>query len=95
MPQGFFTIEQWKRPAPRAEAQWIPVEQLRAGLTLSDAMRRVEQMGKAGFFRVQKVQRMIWAENVDGKVKLRKWQASRPETAERKAPRAAKVRSAS
>lgn len=79
MSPGFFTIEQWTRPAPKAEPQWVAVEHLNADHTLSDAIRRVERMGKPGFFRVQQVQRIIWAENVDGALKLRKWHAARPE----------------
>jgi len=85
MPHGFFTIEQWKRPAPEAEPQWLTVQHLDACHTLSDAIQHLEQLDQPGFYRVQQMQRMIWAERENGKLRLRKWHAGSPESLARSA----------
>jgi len=79
MPYGFFTIEQWKRPSRNAAAQWCLVEHLNARAKLSDALERLEQRNKPGFYRVVQMQRMVWAEKTEGKVKFRRWHAGTPE----------------
>jgi hypothetical protein len=85
MPHGFFTIEQWKRPTPESDLQWVLVCHLSECKTLSDAIKRLEQFDQAGFYRVLQTQRMIWAEKTNGKLRLRKWHAGSPETLARSA----------
>jgi hypothetical protein len=41
--------------------------------------------GKPGFYRVVQMQRMIWAEESEGKLRLKKWHAGSPESLERTA----------
>jgi hypothetical protein len=79
MPHGFFTIEQWKRPDPGSEPQWLLVRHLNSSHSLSDAIEQLEELGQPGFYRVVQTQRMIWAEKRDGKLHLRKWHAGSPE----------------
>lgn len=79
MPFGFFTIEQWRRN------RWLTVCHVRGFQTLTDAVRELERRNKAGFFRITQMQRMIWAEKIDGKLRLRKWHASDPESLSRTA----------
>src|SRR5689334_17924305 len=75
MPHGFFTLEQWIRQPSESEPRWIPVCHVDASQTLSDAIQRLEDLGKPGFYRVIQTQRMIWAEAQNGKLRLRKWHA--------------------
>ena len=79
MAYGFFTIEQWKPPKRGAKSEWVPVQHLDAHHTLSDALRAIEDRDRAGFYRVIQMQRQVWAEKEDGKLRLRKWHASSPE----------------
>jgi hypothetical protein len=79
MAHGFFTIEQWRNK------RWVTVCHVDGHQSLTDAMTELERRGKAGFFRVVQMQRMIWAEKQDGKLKLRKWHASNPGTLSRTA----------
>jgi hypothetical protein len=76
MPHGFFTIEQWRNK------EWVAVCHLDASRSVSDALKELEGRGKPGFFRVVQTQRMIWAEKVGGKLRLRKWHAGHPYTLE-------------
>jgi hypothetical protein len=46
-------------------------------------MEWIEAEGKPGFYRVVQTQRVIWAEDTDGKLRLRKWHAGSPEGMER------------
>jgi hypothetical protein len=46
-------------------------------------MEWIEAEGKPGFFRVIQMQRVIWAEKIGGKLRLRKWHAGSPESLER------------
>jgi hypothetical protein len=85
MPYGFFTVEQWKRPSPRSAPQWTAIKHLDACNTLSSVMGTIAADGKPGFFRVVQTQRMIKAEKVNGKLRLRKWHAGSPETLARSA----------
>src|SRR5262249_32591234 len=60
--------------------QWVAVAQLPFGTSLTAAEKAVEEIGKPGFFRLVQMQRVIWAERVDGGVlKLRKSHAGSPE----------------
>ena len=47
--------------------------------TPNDAMNEIERRDEAGFFRIVQTQRQVWAEKVDGKLRLRKWHAGSPE----------------
>jgi hypothetical protein len=77
MAHGFFTIEEWRNK------KWVAVCHLNAGQSAADALRELERRDKPGYFRVVQTQRMIWAEKIDGKLKLRKWHAGSPETLSR------------
>jgi hypothetical protein len=79
MPGGFFTIEQWRNK------QWVTVYHVGGHQSLADAIRELERRNKVGFFRITQMQRMIWAEEIDGKLRLRKWHANNPETLSRSA----------
>lgn len=79
MPFGFFTIEQWRKK------RWVTVCHVRGYQSLTDAIRELERRNKAGFFRITQMQRMIWAEKIDGELLLRKWHASSPEALSRTA----------
>jgi hypothetical protein len=76
MASGFFTLERWMRPPGKRESQWMPIRDIDAGRTLSDAIAEIEKSGEPGFFRITQTQRMIWAEKENGKLKLRKWHVS-------------------
>jgi hypothetical protein len=73
------------RPGPDAEPRWLSVQHLDACHTLSDAIAHIEKLDQPGFYRVQQVQRMIWAEKIDGELRLRKWHAGSPESLARTA----------
>ena len=79
MAHGFFTVEQWRNK------QWVTVCHVSGHQSLTDAIQELERRNKAGFFRVTQIQRMIWAEKTDGKLRLRKWHANSPETLSRSA----------
>jgi hypothetical protein len=78
MPFGYFTIERLKSANGGGEPQWVTVAHVHAHQSLSDALAEIERRGKAGYFRVTQMQRVIWAEKIDGKLKLRKWHAGSP-----------------
>ena len=50
MPQGYYTIEQWKRP------KWVAVAVLPFGLSLTAAEQALKRMGKPGFYRLVQTQ---------------------------------------
>jgi hypothetical protein len=81
MAHGFLTIEKWQA----RRKQWITVCHLNANQSITDALQQLERQGKAGFFRIVQTQRMVWAEKIKGKLKLRKWHANSPETLSRTA----------
>jgi hypothetical protein len=85
MPHGYFTIEQLKPSRSGRSTEWAPVTHLNAGHTLSDALRKIEERDKPGLFRVVQMQRYVLAEKADGKLRLRKWHASSPESLDRAA----------
>ena len=77
MAHGFFTIEEWRNK------KWVTVCHLDADQSVADALQELERRNKPGYFRVVQTQRMVWAERIDGKLKLRKWHAGSPETLSR------------
>jgi hypothetical protein len=79
MSHGFFTIEQWRRK------QWLTVCHVDGCHSVSDALRELERRNKAGFFRITQMQRMVWAEKIHGRLRLRKWHALNPNTLSRSA----------
>jgi hypothetical protein len=79
MPHGFFTIEQWKPKKRSGASAWAAVVHLNADRSLSDALREIERRDQAGFFRVVQTQRQVWAEKLNGKLRLRKWHVGSPE----------------
>src|SRR4051812_47841312 len=78
MPHGFFTIEQWKPRKRGDDPEWVAVEHIDADQSISDALRILEERDEEGFYRVVQTQRQVWAEKVDGKLRLRKWHADSP-----------------
>jgi hypothetical protein len=83
MPQGYYTVEQWKQPKRGAPPEWIAILTLSFGETLTAAESALTQLGKTGFYRVVHTQRVIWAERDKGKLRLRKSHASSPENLDR------------
>ena len=79
MPRGFFTIEQWKRPQRDTKAAWIPILHLDCQQSLRRAIEAVERRNRPDLFRVVQMQRSVWAERENGKLRLRCWHASSPE----------------
>jgi len=79
MPHGFFTIEEWKRPRGKGKGAWKPVLHVDSHHTLTDALKRLEQRGKAGLYRVLQTQRCIWAELKQGKLHLHGSHVGTPE----------------
>ena len=79
MSQGYYAIEQWAHSTKDAPAEWIIVLQLPFGATLTAAEETLEKLSVPGFYRVVRMQRVIWAEVEDGAFKLRKSHASSAE----------------
>jgi hypothetical protein len=77
MPQGYYTIEQWKRP------NWVVVEVLPFGLSLTEAEEALERLGKPGFYRLVHTQRVVWCERDGRGFRLRKSHASSSESLRR------------
>jgi hypothetical protein len=73
MPQGYYTIEQWKRP------DWVVVAVLPFSLSLTAAERALARLGRPGFYRLVHTQRIVWCERDGPGVRLRKSHASSPE----------------
>jgi hypothetical protein len=78
MPQGYYTIEQLKQPKRDAKAEWIVVQHLPFGESLTAAENAIQKMGTPGFYRVIHTQRVIWAEKETDKLRLRKSHAGSP-----------------
>src|SRR5690349_3740559 len=76
MPQGYYVIEQWKRPA------WVVAAVLPFGLSLTEAERELQRRGKPGFYRLVHVQRIVWCERAGDGVRLRKSHAGSPKNLE-------------
>jgi hypothetical protein len=70
MPFGFFIIEEWTAPQDSAKSQWIPILHLDSYQSLTKAMAALEGRGKPGLYRILQMQRCVWAEMEDGKLKL-------------------------
>jgi hypothetical protein len=79
MPHGYFTVEQWKRPQNGATPHWVPILHLDFYQSLTKAMAALEKRGKPGLFRVLQMQRCVWAEVENGKLRLHGSHASSPE----------------
>ena len=78
MPQGFFTVEQWKRPRGCKTSQWIPIFHLDSYQSLSKAIAALEKRGQPGLYRVMQTQRCIWTQKEGGKLRLHGSHASSP-----------------
>jgi len=68
-----------------AQPEMVTICHVRGGWPLTEVLKELERRGGPGFFRVVQTQRVIWAEKVDGKLRLRKWHANSPETLARSA----------
>ncbi len=79
MPHGYFTVEQWKRPARGRKSQWVPILHIDSCQSLTKATAALEQRGKPGLFRISQMQRCIWAGIEKGKLRLHGSHASSPE----------------
>lgn len=80
MPHGFFTIEQWMTPKDSARSQWIPILHLDSHQSLTKAIATLEKRGKPGLYRIEQMQRCIWAEMEEGKLRLHGSHSSSPES---------------
>jgi hypothetical protein len=78
MPHGLFTVEQWKAFV-NAPAQWVPILHLDSYQSLTKTMAALEKRGQPGLFRVMQMQRCVWAEKENGKLRLHGSHASSPE----------------
>ena len=74
MPQGYYTIEQWKRP------DWVVALVLPFGTSLTAAEQALERLGRPGFYRLVHTQRVIWCEREASRLRLRKAHASSPQS---------------
>jgi hypothetical protein len=70
MPTGFFTIEQWKRAKTGARSRWVPILHLDAHQSLSKAIEALQKRGRPGLYRVVQMQRCLWAEMEEGKLRV-------------------------
>jgi hypothetical protein len=77
MPQGYYTIEQWKRP------RWIAVAALPFGLSLTQAEDALAQLARPGLYRLVQTQRIIWCERTGDEMRLRKSHAGSPKSLQR------------
>jgi hypothetical protein len=80
MPQGYYTVEQWKRPKKGAELQWTEVLQLPFGTSLTEAENALKRLDKPGLYRLLQMQRVIWAEQDGNSLRMRKSHASSPQS---------------
>lgn len=83
MPQGYYTIEQWKRPRKNAPPEWVAILTLPFGKSLTAAEQALAQLGKPGLYRLVHTQRVIWAEPDGNQLRLRKSHAGSPESLDR------------
>jgi hypothetical protein len=83
MPQGYYTIEQWKEPCKGAPPEWVAILTLPFGATLTAAEQALAQLDRPGFYRVVHTQRVVWAERAGEKLYLRKSHAGSPESLDR------------
>jgi hypothetical protein len=80
MPQGYYTIEQWKRPRKGESPAWVSILTLPFGTTLTRAEQALAHLDRPGFYRIVQLQRVIWAERDGGTLHLRKSHAGSPES---------------
>ncbi len=78
MPQGYYTIEEWKQPKNGKKRQWVAIQHLPLGESLTAAEQMIEKTGKPGLYRIVQMQRVVWAENESGNLRLRKSHAASP-----------------
>jgi hypothetical protein len=83
MPQGYYTIEQWKRPRKKTAFEWVGILTLPFGATLTEAEQALARLDNPGFYRVIQMQRVVWVERQGGKVHLRKSHAGSPDSLDR------------
>jgi len=83
MPQGYYTIEQWKQPRKGVPPDWVGILILPFGATLTEAEQALAQLDQPGFYRVVQLQRVVWAEREEGKLHLRKSHAGSPDSVDR------------
>ncbi len=79
MPHGYFIVEQWASPASGEKSQWIPILHLDSHQSLTKAIEALERRGEPGLFRIIQMQRCVWAEMEEGKLRLHGSHASSPE----------------
>jgi hypothetical protein len=77
MASGFFTIEQWR------SKKWVTICHLNAEESVTRALEELQRRDKPGYYRIVQTQRMVWAEKIGGKLKLRKWHAANADTLSR------------
>jgi hypothetical protein len=83
MPQGYYTIEQWKQPRKNAPGEWVAILHLPFGMSLTAAENELAKLGKPGLYRLVHTQRVIWVENDGDRLRLRKSHAGSPESLDR------------
>jgi hypothetical protein len=59
MPQGYYTIEQWRRGKKGSAGAWVEILHLPFGRSLTDAEAAVKNLGTPGLYRVVQMQRVI------------------------------------
>jgi hypothetical protein len=79
MPHGFFTIEQWTVPQDSVMPQWLPIIHLNSHQSLTRVMAALQERGKPGLYRIVQMQRCVWAEMEEGKLRLHGSHHSSPE----------------
>jgi hypothetical protein len=79
VPHGYYTIEQWTQKDDLAPQEWVPILHLPLGAALSAAEHAIEKLGKPGLYRIVQTQRVVWAEEEEGSLWLRKSHAGSPE----------------
>ena len=80
MPQGYYTIEQWMSPKKGESPRWISIAHLPFGLTQTAAESAISKRNQPGLFRLVQMQRVIWAEKINGELRPRKSHASSPQS---------------
>jgi hypothetical protein len=76
MPQGYYTIEQWKSPKKGEACEWVEILQLPFGRSLTEAEQALKNLDKAGLYRILQMQRVVWAERENDDLRMRKSHAS-------------------
>jgi hypothetical protein len=80
MPQGYYTIEQWKPAKKGSPCEWVEIIHLPFGKSQTEAENALQSLGKPGLYRLVQMQRVIWAEQHGGRLKMRKSHASSPDS---------------